>query len=52
MKGAANSSQQRRRSERIPHAVNIEPKDPEPAKSPAKPSDELKPYPVEIWERE
>ena len=52
MKEAANSSQQRRRSERIPQAVNIGPKDQEPAESPAKPSGELKPYPVEIWERE
>jgi len=52
MKEAANSSQQRRRSERIPQAVNVEPKGQEPAKSPAKPSGELQPYPVEIWERE
>jgi putative transposase len=52
MKEAANSSQQRRRKERIPPAVNIEPEVQEPTKSSTKPSDELKPYPVEIWERE
>lgn len=52
MKEAVNSSQQRRRKERIPPAVNIQPEVQEPKKSSDKPSDELKPYPVEIWERE
>ena len=52
LKEAANSSRQRRRKEKIPPTVNIQPESQEPKKSPHKPSDELKPYPVEIWERE
>jgi putative transposase len=52
MKEAANSSQQRRRNERIPPQVSIQPEAQEPRKSADKPSNDLKPYPVEIWERE
>jgi len=52
LKEAANSSQQRRRKERIPSVVNTQPEGREPKKSSDKPSEELKPYPVEIWERE
>ena len=47
---ATNSSQQRRRHERIPPAVSIQPEDCEAKKRSE--SGELKPYPVEIWERE
>jgi hypothetical protein len=50
LKEAANSSQQRRRNERIPHSVSIQPEKRETKKS-SEPG-ELKPYPVEIWERE
>ena len=49
-KEAASSSQQRRRQERIPPKVNVQL--PESTKSTGKQSDDLKPYPVEIWERE
>jgi putative transposase len=52
MKEAARSSQQRRRNERIPPEVKIQPQLQEPRTSPDKQSDDLKPYPVEIWERE
>lgn len=52
LKDAVKSSQQRRRNERIPQAVKIEREGEEPAKKPDRPSTELKPYPVEIWERE
>lgn len=50
MKEAANASQQRRRNERIPSAVSIQSEDRQTKKSSA--PGELKPYPVEIWERE
>jgi len=52
MKEAASSSQQRRRNERIPPQVIIQPEVREPRKSADTPSGDLKPYPVEIWERE
>jgi len=49
-KEAARSSQQRRRNERIPQASGTQPEDRETKKR-SEPG-ELKPYPVEIWERE
>jgi putative transposase len=52
VKAAAKSSHQRRRKERIPQAVTIPPGGHELAKRSEQPSQELKPYPVEIWERE
>ena len=47
---ATSSSQQRRRQERIP--PEVQPASPEPTKRPGEPSDDLTPFPVEIWERE
>jgi putative transposase len=47
---AANSSQQRRRRERMPIEVAIHPR--EAKKSSDPPTEDLKPYPVEIWEPE
>ena len=52
MKEAASRSQQRRRKERIPPEVKIQPQVQEPRTSPDKQSHDLEPYPVEIWERE
>jgi putative transposase len=52
IKEAANSSQQRRRKERIPQPTKVAPEGQESTKSPDKPSGELQPFPVEIWERE
>jgi putative transposase len=52
IKEATNSSQQRRRKERIPEVVSIQPESRETKKRSGRPSQELKPYPVEIWERE
>ena len=49
-KEAARSSQQRRRNERIPQAASIQSEDRDTKKR-SEPG-ELKPYPVEIWERE
>ena len=49
---AANSSQQRRRKERIPETTKVRPKGQGPTRSPDRASGELQPYPVEIWERE
>jgi putative transposase len=49
---AENSSQQRRRKERIPEATKVNSQGREPTKSPGNASGELQPYPVEIWERE
>jgi putative transposase len=48
--GATNSSQQRRRRERMPTEAAIHPR--EPKKGSDLPTEDLKPYPVEIWERE
>jgi putative transposase len=50
VKEAENQSQQRRRKERIPPAVQIQSSDAGPDQVPARA--ELQPYPVEIWERE
>ena len=47
---ATSSSPQRRRQERIP--PEVQPASPEPTKRPGEPSDDLTPFPVEIWERE
>jgi putative transposase len=52
IRGATNSTQQRPRKERIPEAVNIQPEGKDVKKHSDEPSEELKPYPVEIWERE
>jgi putative transposase len=52
VKAAASRSQQRRRQERIPSELRVQPALREPAQSTRKESDDLKPYPVEIWERE
>jgi putative transposase len=51
-KDAANRSQDRRRRERIPTEVNVSATSQRPAKNSARKSDDLKPFPVEIWERE
>jgi len=48
VKEAVSQSQQRRRKERIPALVKIQPVDAAPART----REELKPFPVEIWERE
>ena len=50
VKEAENQSQQRRRKERIPPAVQIQSSDAGSDQVPARA--ELQPYPVEIWERE
>ena len=47
---ATSSSPQRRRQERIPPEVQRASQ--EPTKRPGEPSDDLTPFPVEIWERE
>jgi putative transposase len=52
VKEAASRSQQRRRQERIPSQVNAQPTVQETTARQDKSSDDLKPYPVEIWERE
>jgi putative transposase len=52
LKDAVKSSQQRRRNERIPQEAKIEREGQEPTKTADRTSGELKPYPVEIWERE
>ena len=52
MKEAATRSHQRRRKERVPSEATVQPTVQEPAPGPAKQSDDLKPYPVEIWEQE
>ena len=52
MKEAASRSHQRRRKERVPSEATVQPTVQEPAPGPAKQSDDLKPYPVEIWEQE
>jgi len=50
VKEATSRSQQRRRQERTPSKGNVVP--PPQAPSEGKGSQELKPYPVEIWEDE
>ena len=51
VKEAVSRSQQRRRKERIPSTVEIEPiRDDRDRSDPA--SEDIQPYPVEIWERE
>jgi putative transposase len=52
MKEAASRSRQRRRKERVPSQATVPPAVQKPAPGPAKQSDDLKPYPVEIWEHE
>jgi putative transposase len=51
VKEAASRSQQRRRQERIPSEVNV-PASQDAIKNSDKQSDDLTPFPVEIWERE
>jgi putative transposase len=51
LKEATNRSQERRRQERIPAVVKIEPTVREVTRT-GEESDDIKPYPVEIWERE
>jgi putative transposase len=51
VKEAVRQSQQRRRKERIPSIVEIQPTGAEPGRSNCA-SDDIQPYPVEIWERE
>lgn len=52
VKDAAKRSQDRRRRERIPMQVDVSATSQHPAKNLARKSEDLKPFPVEIWERE
>jgi hypothetical protein len=48
VKEAVSQSQQRRRKERVPTPVEVQPVDAAPART----REDLQPFPVEIWERE
>jgi putative transposase len=51
VKEAVSRSQQRRRQERTPAGMKLQPVDPKHAKA-AETADDIQPFPVEIWERE